>query len=49
MTPEEFDNFTEVTPEMFKNFEDNPDVVSACEALSGELKVAIAGLAAGRL
>jgi multimeric flavodoxin WrbA len=47
MTPEEFDNFTEVTPEMFKNFEDNPDVVSACEALSGELKVAIAGLTTG--
>ncbi len=42
MTPEEFENFTEVRPEMFKNFEDHPDVVSACEMLSKELKASIA-------
>lgn len=44
MTPEEFENFTEITPEMFKNFEDHPDVVSACEVLSATLKAGIADL-----
>ena len=44
MTPEEFANFNEITPEMFQNFEDHPEVVSACERLSQELKTAIAGL-----
>src|SRR5665647_769561 len=41
MTPEEFENFTEITPEMFQNFEDHPEVVKACELLSQELKEAI--------
>jgi NAD(P)H-dependent FMN reductase len=41
MTPEEFENFTEITPEMFQNFEDHPEVVKACELLSRELKEAI--------
>lgn len=45
MTPQEFENFNEITPEMFQNFEDHPDVVAACETLSGQLKLAIAGLA----
>jgi hypothetical protein len=44
MTPKEFENFTEITPEMFQNFEDHPEVVGACERLSQELKEAIAGL-----
>jgi multimeric flavodoxin WrbA len=44
MTPEEFTNFNEITPEMFQNFEDHPDVVAACEQLSRELKTAIATL-----
>jgi multimeric flavodoxin WrbA len=44
MTPEEFANFTEITPEMFQNFEDHPEVVAACEQLSQALKEAIAGL-----
>jgi len=41
MTQEEFENFTEITPEMFQNFEDHPEVVKACELLSQELKEAI--------
>lgn len=41
MTPEEFAAFNEITPEMFQNFEDHPEVVSACEMLSRELKAAI--------
>ncbi len=44
MTPEEFENFTEITPDMFQNFEDHPEVVAACELLSRELKAAIASL-----
>jgi len=44
MTPEEFENFTEITPDMFQNFEDHPEVVKACELLSHELKTAIASL-----
>jgi hypothetical protein len=44
MTPEEFKNFNEITPEMFQNFEDYPDVVAACETLSRQLKQAIAEL-----
>jgi hypothetical protein len=41
MTPEEFENFTEITPDMFQNFEDHPEVVQACELLSRELKEAM--------
>jgi multimeric flavodoxin WrbA len=44
MTPEEFANFTEITPEMSQQFENHPDVVAACERLSQRLKEAIAGL-----
>jgi hypothetical protein len=44
MSPEEFDQFTEITPEMFQNFEDHPEVVQACELLSQELNRAIAAL-----
>jgi multimeric flavodoxin WrbA len=44
MTPEEFENFTEITPDMFQNFEDHPEVVKACALLSQELKGAITSL-----
>ncbi len=44
MSPEEFENFKEITPEMFQKFENHPEVVAACEALSGGLKTAIASL-----
>jgi putative NADPH-quinone reductase len=44
MTPEEFENFTEITPEMFQNFEDHPEVVQACELLSRELREAISSI-----
>ena len=46
MSPEEFAQFTEITPEMFQNFEDHPEVVAACELLSRELQAAIAALGA---
>jgi len=42
MEPEAFAQFNEITPEMFQNFEDHPEVVQACELLSQELKAAIA-------
>lgn len=42
MTPEEFEKFTEITPEMFQNFEDHPAVVAVCEQLSQELAQGIA-------
>ena len=41
MTPEEFEAFTEVKPEMFQKFEDHPEVVKACEILSGQIKEGI--------
>jgi len=44
MTPEEFAAFNEITPEMFQNFEDHPEVVSACQEISQELKLAIEAL-----
>jgi hypothetical protein len=44
MTPEEFANFNEITPEMFQNFEDHPEVLAACQRLSQGLKQAIAAL-----
>jgi hypothetical protein len=43
MTPEEFKNFTEITPEMFQRFEDHPKVMAACEQLSKDLAQAISG------
>jgi len=46
MSPEEFAQLTEITPEMFQNFEDHPEVVAACELLSRELQAAIAALGA---
>ena len=44
MSPEEFANFTEITPEMFQNFEDHPEIVQGCERLSADLAQAIAAL-----
>ena len=44
MTPEEFENFNKITPEMFQNFEDHPDAVAACENLSRQLRQTIADL-----
>ena len=43
MTPEEFENFTEITPEMFQRFEDHPEIMAACEQLSKDLAQAISG------
>jgi len=37
-----FANFNEITPDMFQNFEDHPEVVAVCERLSQGLKEAIA-------
>jgi len=42
MSPEEFENFNEITPDMFQNFEDHPEVVKSCETLSSELKASLA-------
>ena len=39
MTAVEFENFDEITPEVFRRFEDDPEVVSECERLSHKLKV----------
>lgn len=44
MTPEEFEKFTEIKPEMFQNFEDHSEVVKACELLSEALKAALGNL-----
>ncbi len=43
MTPEEFENFSEITPEMFQHFEDHPKIMAACERLSKDLAQAISG------
>ncbi len=43
MTPEEFEKFTEITPEMFQRFEDHPEIVAACEQLSRDLAQALSG------
>ncbi len=43
MTPEEFENFTEITPEKFQRFEDHPEIMAACEQLSKDLARAISG------
>lgn len=41
MSPEEFENFTEITPDIFRRFEDDPDTVSACERAAETLRAAI--------
>jgi multimeric flavodoxin WrbA len=38
---EEFENFTEVTEDMFKNFEQNTEAVNACDNLAATLKEVI--------
>jgi hypothetical protein len=43
MTPEEFEKFTEITPEMFQRFEDHPEIIAAGEQLSRDLAQAISG------
>jgi multimeric flavodoxin WrbA len=40
LAPEQFENF-QITPDMFKQFEDQAEVVAACDALSSRLKAAI--------
>ncbi len=44
MTPEEFEAFTEITPEMFQRFEDHPDVVKSCDYLAQGLREEIGKL-----
>jgi multimeric flavodoxin WrbA len=44
MSPEEFQNFNQITPDMFQKFEDHPDVVKSCEMLSSALKAGLARL-----
>jgi putative NADPH-quinone reductase len=44
MTPEEFADFKEITPEMYRVFEDSPEVVAACQHLSRSLNAAIEAL-----
>ena len=41
MSPEEFEAFTEITPDMFQQFEDHADVLAACEGLSRDLRSAV--------
>jgi hypothetical protein len=41
MPPEEFDAFSEVTPDMFKQFEDNPDLLADCSKIAVQLVTAI--------
>ncbi|MBW1839148.1 MAG: NAD(P)H-dependent oxidoreductase [Deltaproteobacteria bacterium] len=41
MPPEEFETFTEITPDMFQKFEDYADVLAACERLSKDLQTAV--------
>jgi multimeric flavodoxin WrbA len=40
LAPEQFDSF-QITPDMFKQFEDQPAVLTACDTLSSGLKAAI--------
>lgn len=40
LAPERFENF-QITPDMFKQFEDEPEVVAACDTLSNGLKAAM--------
>jgi hypothetical protein len=37
MSPEEFEAFTEVTPDMFKNFEECGNIVASCEEVAKKL------------
>jgi len=37
MSPEEFEAFTEVTPDMFKHFEDSADLLAACSMVAQKL------------
>ncbi len=41
MTPEEFAKFDKITPDMFKNFEDDPAATAACDRMAADLKKAI--------
>ena len=41
MPPEEFEAFTKVTPDMFKQYEDSADVVADCSKLGKQLAAAI--------
>jgi hypothetical protein len=41
MPPEEFEAFTEITPDMFQKFENYKDVCAACGKLSKKLRTAI--------
>lgn len=41
MAPEEFEAFTKITPEMFRQFEDSSNVVAACSNLAKKLVEAI--------
>ena len=38
MSSEEFENFTEITPDLFRQFEDNPEAVSACKSAAEILR-----------
>jgi len=42
MSPEEFENFSEVTPDLFRRFEDDPEAVTACERAAAILRERIA-------
>ncbi len=41
MNSEEFENFNEITQDMFQRFEDHPEVVESCKQLSQKIKVEI--------
>jgi hypothetical protein len=41
MSPEEFEAFTEITPDMFKHFEDNQEATRDCERIAKDLTKAI--------
>jgi hypothetical protein len=43
MAPEDFEQFNEITPDMFKDFEDNREACIACERLSEKLRTAVTG------
>ena len=41
MTPEEFAKFDKITPDMFKNFEDDPAAAAACDRMGAALAEAV--------
>jgi hypothetical protein len=41
MTPEEFEKFDKITPDMFKNFEDDPAATAACDRMGAALAEAV--------